>query len=396
MKKENLNYIILAVIFLILAAWGLECAKGNDFESYYDAGMRFRALSPDIYTPGTLSGMINHYPPFFSMGMVPFTVFPLFVAGYIFYAIKMALLIYMLTLLPGFYKGAKISNAAIALGFLTALRFLADDFKLGQVNTPVMALVVLALYFKEKNNLILSALLLAFSSSIKLFPALFIIYFLMKREYRYVLYSMAALLVLNLLPAIFYLDKYPALVGNFLQASVFNPALDPNSYTANQSMYAILMRFLGANPTEAQYLPFVNFMHLPFDTIRIIYYAAAGIILGFMFYMAQGKKKSLYDINVIFILSLVLPMVARKANFVMVFFPAVILFHEMFDKKSLGPLMRGLLWTAFGLLILTSDGIIGRNLSSSAEALSLIAIGAIILMKISAWQVIKEHNTAKK
>src|ERR1035437_5408050 len=388
MKKEHINYIILTVVFIILVAWGFKCAKGNDFESYYDVAMQFKALSPNIYMPGAISGMINHYPPFFAMIMVPFTLIPPLAAGYVFYVIKMALFLYMLVLIPGLFKDLKISKAAIALGFVTALRFIADDFKLGQVNVPVMALIVLAIYYKEKDNLVLSAVLLALSSTIKLYPALFIVYFLMKRDYKYVLYCAAAVLVLNLLPGIFYLEKYPALINYFLRESVFNASTDPNSYTANQSVYAMLMRFLGANPTHAQQLPFVNFINLSFEKIKIIYYAAALFSLAFMSYMARKKDKNLHEINVIFVLSLLLPMVARKANFVMIFLPALVLFHEMLDKKTMGTLMKVLLWTAFALLVLTSDGIIGRNLSNSAEALSLIAFGAIILMKINAWMAV--------
>ena len=73
-------------------------------------------------------------------------------------------------------------------------------------------------------------------------------------------------------------------------------------------------------------------------------------------------------------------MVVRKSNFVFVYFPALMLFAQMFKAKTQKSIKALLLWLPFVLLTFTADGVIGRKLSNLAEAFSALTIGVIFLI----------------
>lgn len=378
--KKIIKYLPLVLIVAALL-YSYKCAKGNDFLSYYDVGLAFRQLLDNIYIPGKYSGMRNHYPPVFAMIMVVFTFFHPLVAGIIFYLLKLMCVIITVKMLYEIFEVKVIPMPAIWLAFLMSFRFILDDFKLGQVNVFLVCFIIFALYYKKRENILLSSLFLSFAISIKLFPALFLFYYFIKREYKYAGICILTILILNVLPAIFYLNRYPQLLYHFVKESILNAAGDPNSGIANQSLYGMLMRFLGRNGTDIKEIAFVNFANLQFATIKIIYYVISifFIVLAFAPALKKDRTMELFEFGNIFLVALILPMVARKSNFVFVFFPALVYFTNMFYKRDFRSLSSILIWVAFILLGFTADGIVGRKISNILEAFSNIFFGAILI-----------------
>ncbi|MEI7640193.1 MAG: glycosyltransferase family 87 protein [bacterium] len=379
---NNVNKYFLWVLLIASLIFGYKCAKGNDFLSYYDVGLNFRALLDNIYISGKYSGMLNHYPPLFAMLMVPLTFLPPLAAGYVFFLAKLACVICVLKILPEFFEDKKIPAVAFWLAFLISFRFILDDFKLGQVNTFLTAFLIFAIYLKNKNQFWFSALFLSLAISIKIFPGLFLAYFLFKKEFKYTGICVFTLLVLNLLPALFYTSRYPSLLTHFVNESILNAAADPNSGIANQSIYGMLMRYLGVNPTDTGEIKLVNFASFSFEKIKLIYYAFSLLFISLALAPALKKNKSsdIYALGNVFLVCLILPMVVRKSNFVFVYFPALMLFAQMFKAKTQKSIKALLLWLPFVLLTFTADGVIGRKLSNLAEAFSALTIGVIFLI----------------
>ncbi len=380
--RKWINKCFPWVILAISLVFGYRCAKGNDFLSYYDAGMNFRMLLDNIYAAGKYSGMMNHYPPVFAMLMVPLTLLPPIVAGYVFFLAKLACVICVLRILPEFFEDKKVSAAAFWLAFFMSFRFIIDDFRLGQVNIFLAAFLVFAVYFKAKNKFWLSALFLSLAVSIKIFPVLFIVYYLFKKEFKYTGITILMLVVLNLIPGIFYTAKYPALLGYFVNESILNAASGPNSGIANQSIYGMLMRYLGPNSTDTGEIHFVNFASLQFAGIKLVYYILSllFIVLALLPALKKDKSPDIYALGNVFLICLILPMVARKSNFVFVYFPALMLFAGMHRERVYKSAYSLLVWIPFALLCFTADGLIGRKASNVFEAFSALTIGAIFLI----------------
>jgi uncharacterized membrane protein len=94
--------------------------------------------------------------------------------------------------------GARIWKEAIVAGsVLLVFRFVLDTFSLGQVNALVAALAVAHLYFYSRGQRKLSATLLAVAISIKLIPALLLVYHLAKLRLKFVIASAGILVVLT-------------------------------------------------------------------------------------------------------------------------------------------------------------------------------------------------------
>lgn len=390
-KKTTAINAMLAALFVVLAVWGVKCAHGNDFNSYYDAGKKFMALEGNIYTPGALSGMINHYPPVFAMLMVPLCLLPPVVAGYIFFAIKIFFTVWAFRVMPKLFPGGKVKVAVYALGFLAALRFFNDDFKLGQVNTLIFDFIIIGLEALNAKKIFKAALFMALAASIKIYPGIFLFYFLFRKEYKFVSLSTLMVVAINIVPAIFYLGGFGSLFGHFLQESIFNAANGPNSGIANQSVSALIMRFLGRNPTDTAFPPFVNIMNLDFGTLKVIFYSAGVAALACVAVMAHkgNEKTRIFEVGIVMAAAVLFPMISRKANFVFLMFPAMVVFHHVFQGQNTGKVFKAIAWLAFAMLLLTSDGVMGRKLSNVFEALSFITIGAILLVKMNAYLYIK-------
>jgi hypothetical protein len=122
--KKYMKYLIT----ILLLIYGIKCSKGNDFLSYYDIGLHFRELMDNIYLPGKYSGMINHYPPVFAMVMVPFTLLPPRIAGYVFFLLKLISIFFVIKILPEFFPDKKVKPFAVLLSLIYVVRFINDDF----------------------------------------------------------------------------------------------------------------------------------------------------------------------------------------------------------------------------------------------------------------------------
>jgi alpha-1,2-mannosyltransferase len=82
--------------------------------------------------------------------------------------------------------------------FITSLPLL-HNLKWGQISALLALLVLVALYLYDKGYKIPSAILLALAISIKYYPAIFLVYFLFRRDFRYLAICLAACLAFMLL-----------------------------------------------------------------------------------------------------------------------------------------------------------------------------------------------------
>ncbi len=134
----------------------------------------------------TLQGPFNYPPPVFNfifwMGFLPIQI-----AGPVWNILS------LLALILAIYFSKKLFNVKtnlVWLIFIFTLPFFPTKFNLGngQINAFLLFFVVLSFYL-YKNHPKLSAGLLALAISIKLLPVIFLGYFLLKRDYRQILYT---------------------------------------------------------------------------------------------------------------------------------------------------------------------------------------------------------------
>ena len=182
---------------------------GNDFSVYYHAA-REVISGRDPYQRSLGDWTPYIYPPLFAELLVPLALLPLPVAAYAWFLISAASIAFtacasagLATDKPGSSEQQRAGEpatlqAAIAgCAVLLVLRFVLDTFSLGQVNALVAALVVAHLYLYSRNRTMLSAVALVVAVSIKLTPALFVLYHAAKLRLKYAVTCAALVVAVN-------------------------------------------------------------------------------------------------------------------------------------------------------------------------------------------------------
>jgi hypothetical protein len=165
-------------------------------------------LGPGIYSPalieridrlpggcaGTSLQIPYPNPPLWAVLFQPLTALPCVDAFRLWRLISLALWASVTLLLAGqvwqrcVRVGASPFRTAMSAAFIVALSAFSytvlDGLWLGQVHLLVLARIVLAWWLYERNHPVAAGLVLAFITLIKLVPAVLLVYFLLRREWR--------------------------------------------------------------------------------------------------------------------------------------------------------------------------------------------------------------------
>jgi hypothetical protein len=146
--------------------------------------------------------MHYRYPPLFLLMFAPLAALPLGLAAGLWVACKVAALIaIILALRKRAVKAATASSIVVAVLFIAP--YIIEDFRYGNAQFFVVALTIAALWFVRKRPLIAAASL-ALGISIKVWPAFFLPYLLVRRDWKPVAWTLVFVLVLALVPATYF------------------------------------------------------------------------------------------------------------------------------------------------------------------------------------------------
>ena len=144
-----------------------------------------------------------YYPAVFALFLVPFGALPAGTAVICWGIFQVALIIlfWYLSFLK-LLKTAAHKMALYLLLFLTSIPLL-DNFSWGQVSIFSTCLILLTFYLYREKRRVYAGIVLALATSINCYPALFLVYFLLKRDYRFlVAYAGSMLCMFCILPAV--------------------------------------------------------------------------------------------------------------------------------------------------------------------------------------------------
>lgn len=293
MKKNILLKLVcflLVVLFIASLISNLTLLPFDDFPSYYYAGKTALA-GGDIYQPLTRVHPYI-YPPFFSLLVSPLTFFNINTAAMTWFILNLTLYtasaFILYRILFEKYNATNLLWATVLAAGLIPAQL---DFLHGQVNTLILFLLTTALWSYTKERDMLCGILIGLAAAIKITPALLVLFFLIKKEYRVVLGALAALVVTLVAPVpffgigktVFLLDKWFSLVIT----PFINDAEVRTKFT-NQSLTATILRlFTHANATETGAPYYVNLLNLPHATAKMIIRGLSALILITGFYTAK-------------------------------------------------------------------------------------------------------------
>lgn len=249
------SLICLLVIYIFLNQFkeaGLVVAQRTDFGTFYDAAVAVAGRT-DPY--GASEGAY-FYPPTFAFFFRLFTWLPKAGASLLWLTCKLALAISSLGAVYGLIHGQRMSESVrrwLIIGItLVAARFILADLQYGNVNIVVIWLSLMAIVLDFRGKSLLAGLALAAAISIKVVPAVFLIYFIVSGRFRAVLWTAIWLLALNLLPFAVSPHFFREPWASYLAAGVHDKLGSRLAQPDNQSLWGALNRALELSFSQAR------------------------------------------------------------------------------------------------------------------------------------------------
>lgn len=217
-------------------------SRDTDFGTFYDAALAVaRGSDPYAATDGKY-----FYPPAFAFYFAALTYLPKAGASLLWFTIKLALVVWTLAAVYDLVKnttaparGRRWLAAGVAL---VAARFLLADLQFGNVNALVLWLSVAAIVLDFKKRSVLAGLALAAAVSVKIVPAVFLVYFLARGRYRVVLWTAVWIAALNLAPIVSGPHELWRTWVSYIDTGVHGKLTSRLAQPDNQSLWGALNR----------------------------------------------------------------------------------------------------------------------------------------------------------
>lgn len=384
---ERVVVLVLAIAVLVS---GLYFARksgtnpevyGNDFSVYYHAAREVIAgRDPYQHSLGEWTPYI--YPPLLAELLVPLALLPLPVAAYLWFLINAASIVaaagMSASLLddkrgrdePEQHVTASTSwrGAIAACAVVLVLRFVLYTFNLGQVNALVAALAVAHVYLYARDRKALSAVALVIAVSIKLTPALLLVYHIAKLRLKFAVVCATLLVAVTAMSFLPFGPRGTDALQIFWSRTVKNEQGYDFAYSGNQSLRGAIARLTDdANEGESR---------KPADALTLL---ISTVLLALAVVAAVRARSELAAAAPFFCCLVLLSPLSWKAHYVILILPVAYLLCLAKTPGKARQLIAATLGAAFVLFNLTSPQVIGLAAAEWADAHSLVFAGALLL-----------------
>lgn len=272
----------------------------GDFKLHWEFGRRFLA-GEFLYT----GGMHLPYPPLWAMAHAPAALLSMPVAKALLFPVGVAALLFLLRLLralagPAFDLDRRRAFWAATFALVLAGRYVIRDMAELGVNTLLVTLTWLAIQLWTQRRDLLGGMSLGLAVALKCTPAIFVGYFLWKRQWKMFASSCVAALLFTLAPILWqgptaYRQHMQTWVGNVWQGfGNTNPAtgvLGPEPLQ-NMALRPTLARYLTqlpeGHPGRAAHPLYFDALHLsPIAAGWVIKAILLSLLVGYLLWTRQ-------------------------------------------------------------------------------------------------------------
>jgi hypothetical protein len=384
---------VVAALLVVWAAWEIARSLGR-LDGVIFTG--YTQVGEVVLQGGDPYGLrINTWPPFF-----------LFIAAGLALLARLslpgALLLWQLGSVAAIWGACRLlpqlageepvpfTSAAVLVPVLMTARLLQEHLQHTQINLFLLFLVLLAFHWFRRRRDALGGLALAVAVSTRAVPIIFLPYLLYKRAWRAAAWTGALLVVLNvLLPLIVFGPTRTVERWRAWRAVAAAETADPTPVYPNQSMLAALKRLL---TTEGGARDPVRYAIAAWPTSRVqgLFYGLValgvlGLALAFRRHPAGLADRTLVGELAVCLcaLPLVSPL-AWKAHFVTLLVGYWLAWRVI---RGRGPWT--LWWASCACLTLSAAALLGGRLSHTLESLNVITVGALLVMGLALWAVLR-------
>jgi hypothetical protein len=394
-RNKKLDRFVRIFLFVaILAAITFElirdCQRDGDFWGYVSAG-RAVIYDIDIYTD-----YLNTWPPFFAVCSVilaaadmvsPILIRLIWLVGIVltWYAIVAYCTSRVMGKRVSFKRHAKSLHPTdweVLIPFLLVFRFVIDDLSNIQINTFLLASCLMVFHFFMEGKHGKSGLILGTIISLKVYPIFLLLFFVVKRQWKVVRYTLLAI-VGAILITVFVFGPTQALSyhGDWIQ----NKAMGETIFThKNQSLMPLLQALVTEQSRGLDI--YYNIVDWSLSGAKKFSYFIIALfaLIPAQLLLFDKRKKTPYvhfgEFAFVFAAIPILSPLAWKYYFVFLYPMYVFIWYSIFIRKEGNTTSRVLFYSSIALSILSTDGLLGVYLSDVLEVFGCITIATILLL----------------
>ena len=397
-KQVRIASAILIILALALLIEGIRSTeRTGDFIGYIYAGRQlFRGM--DIY-----SSVTNTWPPFFSIPcavLVPIDEISKNLSRGVWIFTGWLALWATFQLTTKMVLGSKFSvryqssrlsiqHWVVFIPVLLSFRFILENTANIQINFLMLLLATGAIWQFMKGRVLWAGGLLGLSISLKVFTIFLLLFFMLKREWKMVGWTLLFVL-LSLVVTV--------LVWGWDQSLEYHSywwneiaGIPQTAHHKNQSLFGFFARLLTDHETGFDFP--INLLALPAKTAQKITYAVialAAVIPGIKMLKKWDKPDSvtaIFELTMVLAAIPILSPLAWKSYFIFLWAGYFLGFLALYHTENSLP--NGLLkwlrigfWASAALNILSTDGIVQGYLSDVLETLGAITFGTLLLLAV--------------
>jgi hypothetical protein len=237
-----------AALLLILLAFGVRhVSRGmGDFKTYQRAAHRMVAGEP-IYR---LSDPHRYlYAPVVTFGFLPLAVLPALAGKILWFALNVLLVVSIFRSTSELvFPDGRAPPGLYALLLVLAFRFIDNNLGHGQMNIVLLWLVLRAYLLAAERRYGLAGFALAAAIATKIVPVVFLAQIVLRRQWRFALWTIVAFALLMLMPFAWWGDAYPGVVRDWIAVVVDQAGHYEMGNKINQSISAFAYRLFRPYP----------------------------------------------------------------------------------------------------------------------------------------------------
>lgn len=367
---------LIIVGSIILYGGYYSATHSIDFQTYYRVGAQILRHDFDLY-PQQLhalgearTGLYFRYAPVTALLFVPFALFSMEVAAFLFYLMKVAALYYIVVMIMRLTGVGNDSFGKICgIAFVAGGGFLVEEFRSGNVHFLTFFLIVLALYLIDKGRTTLPSFLLGLVIAIKITPILFLLYFAVKRRFKICLQIMSSLALLFLAPALII-----GFQGNTLLLQQWaSSALEQKDAAMNHSLKGVMFKYLNENDIDGPKYGRINFANFDRQSVSKAWsILAAALVIALTVILIKPNTdtdRRWLEYSLVTVAILLLSPHTNRLYFCTLFLPYCVLvaLQVKYQNNHYSSLIKGVLGLCFLTNTLAPLIMPGRNAALAYE-----------------------------
>ncbi len=411
-SPTRLRIVLVILVAVFIASAVRNIREEGDFRGYLEVG-ELVLQGGDIYRDSRPE--VNTWPPFFAVVCVPFALLArvsVYLARGVWLAVNAALvwsmvriavaLVYRRRLtLAGGAGAISIASLAVFAPLVLTSRFFLGNFDRLQINMFILFCCLAACLLLARGRAAAGGALIGFAAAVKVLPVFFFPYFLWKRWWTALGAALATAVLCTLSPIVVF---GPARFWSYLQRWLEIAGSSWPVRKGNQSVYAMVDRLYSHGAIF--WSPSAKRLRASDDpVVAAIVYGLLGLVI--VVFVLTGRRTASRDVipasgtdaadpaspiavveyAIVLTLAVLFSPLAWKHYFVFLLLAYVALWHAA-ASPGLGYRLadtdrRRLAWmigVSFVLTTLTVRGIVGKATSQTLETMSVVTLGALIVL----------------